>query len=392
VRFTPSPDGLWVEPLGEVIALPQRGTVTAFPSLRAAAGRLGAEVAGAPDAEEVMLPLKIRSADMFAVRAAGDSMEGGVDPIRDGDWLIFKYARGAGLGAVEGRVALIETEGAHGDSGYQVKRVAREGGRWFLASDRPGAERFEASERTRIIALLAEKVAPEALAPNVGKRLGEDALADAFRLGQMPANGRVGGHLFVLVTRPGELVASDRVKRRVPDRRPAETAYVLTRESEDRPWRYAGLGRWNEDEGAWVIPDVDYSTWSALGNGSRVSRRLPKALEEEAAELVNRMLLHLGAGGWVDTGGKCFRVVGKAPKGGLRIDGGEGGFSERTVSLTDIAWALAAEMDVAEHGGMLDEARVNRLRYLEGTPRDSTRWIDTAWAIAVVLAAAGLRP
>src|SRR4030095_16739814 len=28
-------------------------------------------------------------------------------------------------------------------------------------------------------------------------------------------------------------------------------------------------------------------------------------------------------------------------------------------------------------------ARVNRARYLEGTPRGSTRWIDTAWALAV---------
>lgn len=28
-------------------------------------------------------------------------------------------------------------------------------------------------------------------------------------------------------------------------------------------------------------------------------------------------------------------------------------------------------------GGLLDEERVNRLRYLEGTPKASTRWIDT---------------
>jgi hypothetical protein len=38
--------------------------------------------------------------------------------------------------------------------------------------------------------------------------------------------------------------------------------------------------------------------------------------------------------------------------------------------------------DVAEHGGILDEARVNRVRYLEGTPKSATRWIDTGWAIA----------
>jgi hypothetical protein len=39
------------------------------------------------------------------------------------------------------------------------------------------------------------------------------------------------------------------------------------------------------------------------------------------------------------------------------------------------------------HGGLLDEARVNRLRYLDGTPKGSTRWIDTGWALVVYEAA-----
>lgn len=57
-----------------------------------------------------------------------------------------------------------------------------------------------------------------------------------------------------------------------------------------------------------------------------------------------------------------------------------------TVSLTDLAWALVAEDDVARVGGVLDEARVNRLRYLDGTPKASTRWIDTGWGIVLVKA------
>ncbi|MEZ4314249.1 MAG: hypothetical protein R3F14_40025, partial [Polyangiaceae bacterium] len=62
----------------------------------------------------------------------------------------------------------------------------------------------------------------------------------------------------------------------------------------------------------------------------------------------------------------------------------DGGFGERTVSLTDIAWVLVASDDVAEGGGLLDEQRVNRLRYIEGTPKSATRWIDTGWALALV--------
>jgi hypothetical protein len=56
------------------------------------------------------------------------------------------------------------------------------------------------------------------------------------------------------------------------------------------------------------------------------------------------------------------------------------------VSLTDLAWALLAKDDVESNGGILDEPRVNRLRYLEGTPKESTRWIDTGWALAIVTA------
>lgn len=37
---------------------------------------------------------------------------------------------------------------------------------------------------------------------------------------------------------------------------------------------------------------------------------------------------------------------------------------------------------------IIDEARVNRVRYLEGTPKGSTRWIDTGWAITLFAAAA----
>ncbi|WP_437569834.1 hypothetical protein [Sorangium sp. So ce542] len=59
----------------------------------------------------------------------------------------------------------------------------------------------------------------------------------------------------------------------------------------------------------------------------------------------------------------------------MRIDGGPGGFAERTVSLTDLAWVIVARDDVGKNGGRLDEHRVNRLRYLEGGRPRSQRVI-----------------
>lgn len=68
------------------------------------------------------------------------------------------------------------------------------------------------------------------------------------------------------------------------------------------------------------------------------------------------------------------------------MDGGDTGFAERTVSLVDLGWVLAAVEDVRVNGGVLDEARVNKLRYLDGTPQGGTRWIDTGWALAILAA------
>ena len=81
--------------------------------------------------------------------------------------------------------------------------------------------------------------------------------------------------------------------------------------------------------------------------------------------------------------GRGFASSERRSEGGLRVDGGPDGFKDRTVSLLDVAWAVVAADDVAAHGGVLDEARVNRLRYLDGTPKAATRWIDTGWALVI---------
>jgi superfamily II DNA or RNA helicase/diadenosine tetraphosphate (Ap4A) HIT family hydrolase len=379
VRFFRSPDGWCVEPVGQVIELPPPGRIVAFPTLRAAAGAAGVPVAGAPEPEQVVLPVRSRGSDLFAVRATGDSMNGGSDPILDGDWLVFRYARGAGLGAVEGRVALLQVEDGTGDGAYQVKRVVREAGHWTLKSENPVAASFEGSERTVPIAMLAERISPEVLAPAVGERVEDGQIGKTFGLSHESRRGRLDGHLFILAEAPGTLEAPDRVKGPVQDRRPGETAFVLARH-EPGAWRYCGVGRWDEQGRLWAIPDVDYVTWRALGRGRSSSRRLAEDLLDRAraaaASIVERH-----AGKWIERDGKRCRVVGRSEQGGVRVDGGPGGFAERTVSATDMAWVLAARDDVTAAGGVLDEPRVNRLRYLEGTPKDATRWIDTGWAI-----------
>nr|WP_211194023.1 DEAD/DEAH box helicase family protein [Pyxidicoccus fallax] len=270
VRFAPGPDGWWAEPVrAEVVPFARPGTLVAFPSLRAAAGAVDHSVSleNAPEAERVRLPVRARGEGLFAVRASGDSMEGGERPIHDGDWLVMRYARAAGAGEVEGKVALVQVPDAAGHA-YQVKRLVRVDGRWLLRSDNPERPSFEAGKDVVPIALLVDVIPPEHLGPERGARLTDEQLMEHFGLSASPKTGRHEGQLFLCVTKKGILSEPDRLKLRIADRRHAETAYVLTREAAQDPWRYWGVARWRDDEAQWALAEpVDYVTWRALGHG-----------------------------------------------------------------------------------------------------------------------------
>lgn len=302
----------------------------------------------------------------------------------------MKLARGASLDALGGKVALLQVPDRDLGFAYQIKRIVRDRSRWWLRSDNPDAPSYEATAETVPVAILVDVVRPEDIGPGAGERFEDDeGLASAFGLEEPPRTGRVGGHLFFCLETPGALVASDRIRSPVPaqERRPGETAFVLVRPPGEPAWRYLGVARYLDEEGLWACPGIDHATYRALGSGRGASRSLPAGIRERARALVEELLRRPGAGTFVARDGRRCRIVGRADGGGLRVDGGPGGFAERTVSLTDLAWVIVARNDVRRNGGLLDEQRVNRLRYLEGTPRPATRWIDTAWALALAAAA-----
>ncbi len=383
VRFRASPDGLWVEPVqAEVIELAPRRGIVAYPELRAAAGHPqgGGEVV---DRESlVLLPLDSADPDLFAVRVSGTSMDGGKKPLREGDWAVMRVARGAPASALEDRVVLVQVPDEPVGSQYQIKRLKRDGSGWKLLSDNPDGPSFQGGVGMVPIARLERAVRPEELAPPQGSVLAEGQLADGFGLDVQPSTERYDGHLFVFIDRKGLLEEPDRLRGVGIRPRPGETAYVLAKRR-DGSWRYLGVAHPIDDGDAWRLPSVDYETWRAWGSGRQVSNDVPEGALRRAQLAADALLALPESDRWLtQIDGARARVLGRAQRGGLRIDGGEGGFGARTVSLTDIAWVVAADEDVRQHGGRLDEERVNRLRYLEGTPKSSTRWIDTGWAIA----------
>jgi superfamily II DNA or RNA helicase/diadenosine tetraphosphate (Ap4A) HIT family hydrolase/SOS-response transcriptional repressor LexA len=383
VRFHASPDGLWVEPLREtVVPFARRRGIVAYPDLRAAAGHVQGAVES-PEQEQVMLPLDVDDPSLFAVRVSGTSMDGGASPLRDGDWAVFHLARSAAGNALTDRVVLVQVPGEPFGSQYQIKRLRRRGEGWLLTSDNPAGPTIAPRDDMVVIARLDRAVRPEELGPAVGTVIEEARLSEQFGLVTLPAtSGRHGGHLFIFIDRQGMLEGPDRVRYVASPQRPGETAFMLARR-EDGAWRYLGVARQLADEGAWNIPEVDLATWRMWGEGREVSRRLPEGALARAQLAVSAILaLAEDARDLVQGDGHRAHVLGAAARGGLRISGGEGRFAERTVSLQDLGWVIVAAEDAREQGGALDEARVNRLRYLEGTPKGSTRWIDTGWALA----------
>ena len=381
IRFHAAPGGLWVEPVqAEVVDLATRRKIVAYPDLRAAAGHAGRDVEP-PGEELVSLPIDEADPELFAVRVSGTSMDGGKQPLHDGDWAVMRLARSMPASSVDGRVVLVQVEGdAHG-AGYQIKRLKREGRGWQLVSDNPAGPTFTATDAMVPIARLERGIRPEDLAPSPGTLGDEAELTRQFGLEDLPTRSdRHAGHLFIFIDQPDVLVEPDRVRFTGVTPRPAETAFVLAKR-DATCWQYLGIARQAEEGGRWSLPAVDLVTWRTWGKGREVSRRLPDGALDAARRLADALLAGPDTERWIQRGDRRARIVGRARDGGLRIDGGPGGFVERTVSLTDLAWVIQAADDVANAGGLLDEARVNKLRYLDGTPEASTRWIDTGWAI-----------
>lgn len=378
VRFVASPDGLWAEPGHTPAMLRARNAVLSFPDLRAAAGQVVEEI-DAPESEYVVLPVEPVDATVFAVRVAGTSMDGGARPLRDGDWALMRRARGATAQALMGQVALVELPGLSGNR-YQIKRIVRRGGVWFLESDNAAGPTFEADESMLAVARLERVVRPEELAPAVGIVLAETSLEQAFGLEDLKArSGRYSGHLFIFVA-DKRLESPTRLRWDTISGRPGETAYVLA--SVDSNWRYLGVAHRIATESLWAIPETDFDTVRRWGKTREVSRMLPAGAESCAQRVVAALMRLPPEERLIKRGATIGRILGMAPRGGLRIAGPDGGFAERTVSLTDLAWVSVAADLVRADGGVLDEARVNKARYLDGTPKASTRWIDTGWAIA----------
>lgn len=163
-----------------------------FPNLKIACGHFKT---GRTDAEEHRtLPKSYGSLDPsrhFIARATGNSMDGGKNPVRDGDYLLLELISPTRAGSITGNVVAIERQDEAGDNQYLLRVVNKSrDGRYVLKANNPAYEDMLATDEMRTLARLRGVMDPLDLA--VGQSFQREEIPGLFGEVFNPGSWNVG--------------------------------------------------------------------------------------------------------------------------------------------------------------------------------------------------------
>jgi superfamily II DNA or RNA helicase/SAM-dependent methyltransferase/SOS-response transcriptional repressor LexA len=190
VRLEPAPAASNVVPFPtkrrDVVELPF------FPNLKIACGHFKT---GRTDSEEHRaLPQSYGALDPsrhFIARATGNSMDGGKNPVRDGDYLLLELMSPTRAGSITGNVVAIERQDESGDNQYLLRVVTKtRDGQYVLKANNPLYEDMPASDEMRTLARLRGVIDPLDLA--VGQSFQREEIPPLFGEAFNPGSWNVG--------------------------------------------------------------------------------------------------------------------------------------------------------------------------------------------------------
>jgi hypothetical protein len=164
-----------------------------FPNLRIACGHFRA---GRTDSEEHRrLPAsygKLDPARHFIARASGNSMNGGKQPIRDGDYLLLEHVTPSNAGSITGTVMAIERDDARsGEDQYVLRVVVKtRDGQYMLRANNSDYADMPATDEMRTRARLRAIIDPLDLA--VGQSFQREEIPPLFGETFNPGNWNAG--------------------------------------------------------------------------------------------------------------------------------------------------------------------------------------------------------
>jgi SOS-response transcriptional repressor LexA len=170
---------------------PDKVDLPFFPNIKIACGHFKT---GHADAEEYRSlgpgHGKLDPARHFIARASGNSMNGGKNPIQDGDYLLLERVTPQSAGSITGQVMAIERQDA-GDNQYLLRLVTKPSpGRYVLRATNPDYEDLEADDEMRTFARLKGVLDPLELA--VGQGFMREEIPALFKEEFNPGNWNTG--------------------------------------------------------------------------------------------------------------------------------------------------------------------------------------------------------
>lgn len=163
-----------------------------FPNLKIACGHF--RTASSEETEHRSLGAgyeRLDPARHFIARASGNSMNGGKNPIQDGDYLLLELVSSTNAGSITGSVMAIERQDEFGDNQYLLRAVTRNaGGAYVLKAFNPDYKDMTATDGMRTLARLKGVIDPLEL--EVGQSFMREQIPALFGESFNPGNWHSG--------------------------------------------------------------------------------------------------------------------------------------------------------------------------------------------------------
>ncbi len=185
-----------------------------FPNLKIACGHFRT---GRTDSEEHrLLPTSYGSLDPsrhFIARATGNSMDGGKNPVRDGDYLLLELISPTRAGSITGSVVAIERQDEDGGDNQYLLRVVNKtsDGQYVLKANNPAYADMPAGDDMRTLARLRGVIDPLDLAvgqsfqrEEIPPLFGEEFNPGSWNVGHVTLNDKKAHVLLVTLNKQGK--------------------------------------------------------------------------------------------------------------------------------------------------------------------------------------------
>lgn len=184
-------------PVVSLPVAPRGGTeLPFFPNLKIACGHFKT---GTADSEEYRLVGEghgvLDSSRHFIARASGNSMNGGKQPIRDGDYLLLEQINPSSAGAITGMTMAVERQDAAGDNQYLLRVIHKAAdGSYLLHANNPDYADIAVTDelRDQLHTFARLKAVLDPLELLIGERFQREDIPALFGAAFNPGNWNVG--------------------------------------------------------------------------------------------------------------------------------------------------------------------------------------------------------